>query len=113
MLTIESLRSFGADVNEGLGRCMNNEGFYLRMVRMACADGNFEKLEKAVEENNLTAGFEAAHALKGVLANLSLTPLSGPVSELTERLRAGTPGDYRQTVGEILKLRDELKALDR
>ena len=92
---------------------MNNEGFYLRMVRMACADGNFEKLEKAVEENDLTAGFEAAHALKGVLANLSLTPLSGPVSELTEWLRAGTAGDYRQTVGEILKLRDELKALDR
>ena len=32
MLTIEKLRTFGADVDEGLARCMNNEGFYLRMV---------------------------------------------------------------------------------
>ena len=113
MLTIESLRSFGAKVNEGLGRCMNNESFYLRMVRMAVADGNFEKLEKAIAENDLAAGLEAAHALKGVLANLALTPLTEPVSELTERLRVRSPGDYRGNVREILALRDELAALDR
>ena len=112
MLTIDALRAFGANVDEGLGRCMKNEGFYLRMVRMACGDGNFEKLEKAAEDNDLTAGFEAAHALKGVLANLALTPLTNPVSELTELFRAKTPGDYRHTVKKILALRDELRALD-
>lgn len=112
MLTIESLRLFGANVDEGLQRCMNNEPFYLRMVRLACADGNFEKLSRAVEQNDLTAGFEAAHALKGVLANLALTPILKSVSELTELLRAGTPGDYRENVREILAQLEKLKALD-
>lgn len=112
MLSIESLRAFGVDVKEGLGRCMNNEAFYLRMVRLACADANFEKLLAAAEQDDLAAGFEAAHALKGVTANLALSPISGPVSELTEMLRARIPGDYRPEVKKILALRDELRALD-
>ena len=112
MLTIDSLRAFGANVDEGLGRCMKNEPFYLRMVRMGCVDANFEKLAQAVEQNDLTAAFEAAHALKGVMANLALTPIAAPVAELTELLRAKTPGDYREVVKKILALRDELKALD-
>ena len=112
MLTIESLRSFGANVDEGLGRCMKNESFYLRMVRMGSADANFEKLAQAVEQDDLSAAIEAAHALQGVMANLALTPIAAPVAELTEQLRAKTPGDYREDVKKILALRDELKALD-
>ena len=32
MLTIDSLRRFGANTEEGLSRCMDNEDFYLRLV---------------------------------------------------------------------------------
>ena len=46
------------------------------------------------------------------MANLALTPIAAPVAELTELLRAKTPGDYREVVKKILALRDELKALD-
>ena len=35
MLSVEALREFGADVDSALIRCMNNEAFYLRLVRMA------------------------------------------------------------------------------
>ena len=38
MLTIETLKEFGADVNEGLNRCMNNESFYLMLIGKALAD---------------------------------------------------------------------------
>ena len=88
MLTIEKLRAYGADVKEGLGRCMNNEAFYLRLVNMAAGDGGFARLRDALEKGDRKAGFEAAHALKGMLGNLSLTPLSEPVSQLTELLRS-------------------------
>ena len=37
--------------------------------------------------------FESAHALKGMYSNLSLTPLTAPISEMTELLRAGTDTD--------------------
>ena len=47
MLTIDSLRRFGANTQEGLSRCMNNEAFYLRLVNMALDDAGFEKLSSA------------------------------------------------------------------
>ena len=112
MITVDALRSFGANVDEGLSRCMNNEGFYVRMVRLVLADPNFEKLRRAAYDNDLDAAFEAAHALKGVLANLSLTPVLTPVAELTELFRSRTPGDYRAAADEIAALRDKLAALD-
>ena len=47
MLTIEKLREFGANVDEGMSRCMNNETFYLHLVNMALQDGGFERLRQA------------------------------------------------------------------
>ena len=110
MLTIDSLRRFGANTQEGLGRCMNNEAFYLRLVNMALDDANFDKLAAAIESSDKEAGFEAAHALKGVLGNLSLTPLYDPCSEITEQLRAKADADYSALLDRILKLRDSLIA---
>ena len=106
MLTIDSLRQFGANVSEGLGRCMNNEAFYLRMVRLSLAYVNFDKLLRAAEQNDLDAAFEAAHALKGVLANLARTPMSVPADELCEALRTRTPADYVPEARRLLELRD-------
>ena len=93
MLTIQLLKEFGANTAEGLGRCMNNETFYLRLVGMGLADAGFEKLLAAARADDRQAAFEAAHALKGVLGNLSLTPLYRPVETLTELLRAGNAAD--------------------
>ena len=62
-MTIDALRACGVNVEEGLGRCMNNEAFYLRLTGMALADGNFDKLAQAVEKGNYKEAFEAAHAL--------------------------------------------------
>jgi hypothetical protein len=90
MITIDKLQQFGADTREGLGRCMNNEAFYLRLVNMGLTDKNFAGLEEAVRQGDRKAAFEAAHALKGVMANLALTPIYNPISEMTEALRGKT-----------------------
>ena len=111
MLTIEKLRAFGANVEEGLQRCVNNETFYLRLVDKAIRDPAFDHLREAAEQGNLDRGFEIAHALKGVVANLSLTPMFVPLSEITELLRYRTETDYRPAVEKIIAKRDELIAL--
>ena len=111
MLTIDALRELGANTDEGLARCMNNEAFYLRMVGMALADDGFDKLEDAVKRGDLTEGFERAHALKGILSNVSLTTLAGPVSEITEDLRAGTDKDYSGILAVISKELAKYRAL--
>ena len=111
MLTIETLKAFGANADEGLARCMNNQDFYFRMIRMAVDDAGFDKLKTAIEAEDLDTAFEAAHALKGILTNLSLDPISNPVIEATELLRSRTKTDYTPYVEEALAKRDELTAL--
>ena len=107
-MTIEDLKAYGADTKEGLNRCMNNETFYIRLVKMIPGDPNFQKLYDAVEKGDLDAAFDAAHAIKGSTGNLSLNPIFNPISEITELLRAKTEADYSALVAEIRKSRDEL-----
>ena len=86
-MTLESLRTYGANTEEGLARCMNNEAFYLRMVNLALADKNFDELKRAMDAGETRAAFEAAHALKGSIGNVALTPIYQPACALTELLR--------------------------
>ena len=94
MITIEKLTNFGANTKEGMTRCLNNENFYLKLVNKFLNDNSFNKLKEALANNDLDLAFEYSHALKGVLANLSLTPLYNIACELTELLRARTKMDY-------------------
>ena len=111
MLTIEKLNDFGADTQEGLGRCYGNEALYLRLVGMIPAEASFDKLQGALQSGDLDGAFEAAHALKGVLGNLSLTPMYKVCSEMTELLRARTEMDYTPLLEALLTKRESLAAL--
>ena len=101
MLTIEKLNDLGADTADGLRRCMNNEAFYLRFCGKAIADDGYERLREAIAAGDLAEAFDRAHALKGVLANVSLTALLTPVAEITEELRAGKDIDYSPYIERI------------
>ena len=101
-MTIEQLQKFGVDTKEGLTRCMNNEAFYFKMLKMGLNNDQFEKLEKSLAANNVEEAFEAAHALKGVLGNLAL---------MTEMLRAKKSADYVTMYEPVLELRNQLAEL--
>ena len=111
MLTIEQLKEYGANTDEGVQRCFGNQEFYLKLVKMMPPDGNFERLYTAVESGDLDQAFEAAHALKGATGNLSLTPLYDPIQEITELLRAKTEMDYSALLEQIRSAKEELAAL--
>ncbi len=110
-MTLDDLTSYGANVHEGLTRCMNNEGFYLSLVESIKDEEGFDKLSDAIAANDLGAAFDIAHSLKGILANLALTPLYEPVYEITELLRSKEAADYPALVEDILRKRDEFRAL--
>ncbi len=111
MLTIEKLNEFGVNTKEGLTRCMNNEKFYFRMLKMGLSSDQFDKLGNALESGNTSEAFEASHALKGVLGNLALTPIYNPLADMTEMLRAGKEADYVEMYKPILDLRNQLLAM--
>ena len=111
MLTVEALRLAGADVDSGISRCMGNEDFYIRLVNMALADDGYSALREAVEAHDLEKGFECAHALKGMLSNVSLTNVLDPVLEMTEALRAKEDRDYSALLDKMDEEVEKLRAL--
>lgn len=56
---------------------------------MLMEDEGFDALSAALEQGDASTAFDRAHALKGVLANLGLTPLFEQVEKIVEPLRAG------------------------
>ncbi|MBQ9631347.1 MAG: Hpt domain-containing protein [Lachnospiraceae bacterium] len=112
MITLEQLKEFGADTSEGLARCMNNEDFYLKMISMGLADERFDTMKGVLEAKDYDTAFEMAHALKGVIGNLALTPIYGPMSEMTELLRAKVEdADYLSYYNSVKEQRDKLLAM--
>ncbi len=110
MITVDNLKKFGANTEEGIARCMGNEQFYLKLVATVPGQKEFDVLREKASAGDLDAAFEAAHALKGVLGNLSITPLYDKVCEITELLRAKTDTDYSGLIEEITALQETLKA---
>lgn len=111
MLTIDKLREFGADVDEGLVRCMGKEEFYLMLVGKAIEDERLSLLEEQLAKKDLDAAFETAHALKGMYTNLSLTPLSEPIIAMTGLLRSRTDTDYSALLTEAKTQFEKLRSL--
>ncbi len=70
-------------------RRIRKDEFILHLLREFIHDEEFAKLEKAMENHDDKAAFEAAHALKGVALNLELGALAEPICALTEALRHG------------------------
>ncbi len=110
-MTIDSLRAFGANVDEGLERCMGMEDFYLEMIELGLSDERFQNLGPELQSKNYDAAFETVHALKGVIGNLALTPLYATICEITEHLRAKEDVDYAALYDKLIEQRSQILEL--
>ena len=69
-------------------------------------------LKAAGESMDSSALFESAHAMKGVCANLGLTPMYTIIYDMVEDLRVGKmPENAMERFHQIQKLRDDIKQL--
>ncbi len=108
MITVENLREFGADVDEGIKRCLDDESFYIDLVQSVIPDTRFEELEQLIADGDLDKAFEVAHALKGMYGNMSLKPIYDPVCEITEHLRGREKIDYTPFINEAKAQKQKL-----
>lgn len=83
----EILTNYGADYEDIMRRFLDDRDFYLRILKMLFEDSNFDLLKTSINELHLDIAFEASHALKGVSANLGLTPLYNSLCAIVEPLR--------------------------
>ena len=111
MITLENLKNYGANTEEGLQRCVNSETLYLRLIDRFVQENAFANLKDALAKHDLEGAFHVAHSLKGVLGNLSLTPLYDIIFEMTELLRNRTDIDYQNYIDKYEESFNKLVSL--
>lgn len=87
---LRSLDHWGANTREAMHNMLGDKSFYLDLLYAFLEDHNLCELEKSIENRQYQEAFMMAHALKGVSANLSLTPMYDVLSRIVEQLRDGT-----------------------
>ena len=90
MTVKECYKEMAGDYDEAIHRLGSDERI-IKYLKILQRDTNFDFLCEAIAQNNLNAAFCAAHTLKGIALNLSLTSLADSTKELTELLRSGMP----------------------
>ena len=86
---LTKLKNWGCDVDGAMERFMGDEELYASCLQAVVNDKAYGALYDALMENNCQKAFDSAHTLKGVLANMGLTPMYQIVVEIVEPLRAG------------------------
>jgi len=109
------LESLGVDLEETLERFVDNEELYLRCLGKLLQDKNYNGMFEAIDSKDPSAAFDAAHALKGVTANLGLNRLYLEMKEITEVFRAGSldydSGNMERIKKDYEEVVDTIKAL--
>ena len=114
----ECYAAMGGNYEDVIGR-LRSERLVQKFILKFMADGSYDLLCRSLEEKNYSEAFRAAHTIKGVCQNLSLTKLQNSSSRLCESLRNGytpesddlareTAEDYRQTVSAIRAFQEAL-----
>ncbi|MHB9291050.1 hypothetical protein Holit_00121 [Hollandina sp. SP2] len=75
------------NVEEGLKRVMHNKTLYVKLLCKLKADTHFTDLTAALQVKDYENAQTAAHAIKGMAANLSLTELFTQAMQLEGRLK--------------------------
>ena len=114
----ECYAAMEGNYEDALGR-LRSDRLVQKFVLRFLTDGSYDLLCSSMEAQNYEEAFRAAHTIKGVCQNLSLSRLLASSSDLSEALRHGyTPeadallervkADYRQTAGAIRTLEASL-----
>lgn len=96
----QQLEESGADVEATLKRFMGNDAIYLKFLGKFPNDPNYANLGANMESGNYEEAYKCAHALKGVVGNLGLTPIFEHVSALVEELRNKANADVDEAAAD-------------
>ena len=97
---LEKLRAWGCDLDGALERFLGDEELYKSCLPMVAEDESFDGLKEALAEDERKKAFDCAHTLKGVFANMGITPMFDTVEKIVEPLRAGI-NDGRSRISHL------------
>ena len=105
---IDELKALGVNVDDALSRFMGNSALYVRMLGKLPKAVNDAPVMVCFEENRLDDAVANAHTLKGVMGNLSVTPLYEGYTKIVNYLRAGQPEPAKAELERILPIQKQI-----
>lgn len=90
------LTEAGINVDTALKRFLDDEEMYFEFLNSFVEDTLMSRLKQAVQNGSVDDAFEAAHALKGLCANLSIDSMSKMIVPMVEILRDRRWRAYRK-----------------
>ena len=101
------LKEAECDVEGALARFLDDEDLYIQFYGELLKDEAFDNLGVALEDGRLSEAFEFAHALKGIVGNMGLTPMFTIVCDIVEPLRINSDEGVKENYKELLSLREK------
>lgn len=83
------LATYGIDYDEAMERMGGSADFYEKLAMKYLNDTHYVDLVAAMEAKDFSEAYEAAHALKGVSGNLSMTDLFKASAAVSDALYQG------------------------
>lgn len=111
MTVKECYEGMGGNYQEVLGR-LRDDNRITKFLTLFLNDPSFKLLEDSLASGNAQEAFRAAHTIKGVCLNLSITRLFNSSNDLTESLRGKSEiRDEAKGMVETVK-KDYLNTID-
>ncbi len=103
---IEKLRNADCDVDMALARFVDDVELYTEYYAQLLNDEGFELLGDALNDGNKQEAFDHAHALKGIIGNMGLTPLYEIICDIVEPLRIDEDDDVYENYEKLLEQKE-------
>jgi hypothetical protein len=108
MSLINSLKELGADTDDGLKRFMNNSSLYEKMLGKLPKHVRELEVMPYFESHDYQKALENAHTLKGVMGNLSITPLYVAYTDIVALLRKDDPDSAKHILADVLPTQERI-----
>ena len=110
MSMLDELSELGVNIEDALQRFMNNSALYERMLGKLVNNVKEIKVLPAIEEGDYSTACDNAHTLKGVMGNLSITPLYKGYTQIVNCLRDNNPEEAKKILLDILPVQEKVIA---
>ena len=103
------------NVSEALGRIGGNAKILVRLLDSFIKNKSYDELLAAIADNDIPAAAAAAHAVKGMAANLSMPALYKTSTDYEQKLKTGENdeslfADFKEAFEKTLGCLEDVKS---
>lgn len=110
MTLTEEMGLLGADIDDAMKRFNGKTSFYEKMLKKLPAAIESNPVQSFLDAGDYTTATANAHTLKGVMGNLSVTPLYTAYTTIVNDLRANEPEKAKELLMETLPIQEKFIA---